>query len=119
MDHLQRYRTILNVTPYSTKKEIRQAYLQKAKETHPDKNGNDILFKQVNEAYNKLTEDINKPTRVLPTVVNKTDFSQHVSHKEGTMKQEWTTYFNGMKTVNIMTSNLNNGSFKVETFRYF
>lgn len=46
---------ILSVSPTATEKEIKLAYLRKAKELHPDRNPGDKnaeeLFKKVNQAY--------------------------------------------------------------------
>jgi molecular chaperone DnaJ len=49
---------ILNITKESTKNEIKKSYHKLAKEYHPDKqNGSDEKFKELNEAYNILSDD--------------------------------------------------------------
>jgi curved DNA-binding protein CbpA len=49
---------ILGVKEDATKKEIKNAYKQRAKETHPDKEGgSEEAFKEVNEAFDVLGDD--------------------------------------------------------------
>ena len=51
---------LLSVNRTATDKEIKRAYLLKAKELHPDRNPGDKkseeLFKKVNEAYSILSD---------------------------------------------------------------
>jgi len=55
------YYELLGVTANSSSKEIKKAYLEKAKKFHPDSpNGNDLLFKQLSEAYETLSNENKK-----------------------------------------------------------
>ncbi len=45
---------ILGVSQYSSLEEIKKAYLEKAKKTHPDKGGNDSSFTLVYNAYERI-----------------------------------------------------------------
>jgi DnaJ-domain-containing protein 1 len=51
---------LLSINRSSTEKEIKRAYLSKAKELHPDRHSNnkeaEELFKKVNEAYTILSD---------------------------------------------------------------
>lgn len=54
------YYKILGVNKSASQDEIKAAYRKLAKEHHPDKNnGDDVMFKQINEAYDTL-KDIEK-----------------------------------------------------------
>lgn len=48
---------ILGVSKNATKPEIKKAFRTKAKKHHPDKGGDEAVFKKVNEAYNTLSDD--------------------------------------------------------------
>lgn len=48
---------ILGVKRKATKKEIKNAYREKAKTLHPDKGGNADKFKEISEAYRILSDD--------------------------------------------------------------
>lgn len=48
---------ILGVSKNATKTEIKKAFRSKAKKHHPDKGGNEAVFKKINEAYNTLSDD--------------------------------------------------------------
>ena len=51
------YYKILGVNKSSTQDEIKKAFRKKAVEHHPDKGGNEATFKQINEAYNTLSDN--------------------------------------------------------------
>lgn len=52
---------ILGVSRTSSPKQIKQAFLQLVKQYHPDnKNGDEELFKQVNEAYKTLSDPLKR-----------------------------------------------------------
>lgn len=51
------YYKTLNVDKNTTKKEIKKAYRELAKEYHPDHGGNEERFKEINEAYDVLSDD--------------------------------------------------------------
>ena len=46
---------LLGVTPSATQDEIREAYLKKAKQYHPDKGGDPDMMRALTEAYRKLS----------------------------------------------------------------
>jgi curved DNA-binding protein CbpA len=50
-------RDILGVSPNADQDAVKQAYRERVKETHPDKDtGNEEAFKRVNKAYERLSE---------------------------------------------------------------
>lgn len=49
------YRT-LDLDPGSEESEIKRAYREKVKTTHPDRGGDEEAFKEVTSAYDRLTE---------------------------------------------------------------
>lgn len=54
------YYAILGVTRKTTKEELKKAYRRLAKEFHPDSNkdkNTEVMFKDINEAYNVLSND--------------------------------------------------------------
>lgn len=55
---------VLNLTPTATKEEIRKAYRSLARKYHPDANPNNKAaeekFKQINDAYTILSDDVKK-----------------------------------------------------------
>lgn len=62
------YYSILGVPKTATEKEIKKAYRNKAKEHHPDKGGNEALFKEISAAYETLSdkkkrEEYDNPSR--------------------------------------------------------
>jgi len=46
---------LLGVTPSASKKEIREAYLRKAKQYHPDKGGDADMMRALTDAYRRLS----------------------------------------------------------------
>ncbi len=61
MDPNKNYYNILGVDKNSSDIDIKKAYRKKANQTHPDKhNGNDIEFKEVNEAYQTIGDNAKK-----------------------------------------------------------
>lgn len=48
---------ILGVSKNATKAEIKKAFRAKAKKHHPDKGGDETVFKKINEAYKTLSDD--------------------------------------------------------------
>lgn len=57
---MENYYEILGVTENSTQEEIKKAYRQKSKEYHPDKGGDENIFKKINEAYSILGDENKK-----------------------------------------------------------
>ena len=52
------YYKVLGVSKSASKDEIKKAFYKLAHQHHPDKNaGNDTKFKEVNEAYQNLSDD--------------------------------------------------------------
>lgn len=51
------YYSILGVSKNSTKEEIKKAFRSKAQKHHPDKGGDEAKFKEINEAYQTLSDD--------------------------------------------------------------
>ena len=49
---------VLGLTPPCTSKEIRAAFIEKAKLTHPDKGGTASDFRKVREAYNRIISGV-------------------------------------------------------------
>ena len=60
---MEDYYKILGVNKNATKSEISRAYKNLALKLHPDKGGNEYLFKKVNEAYKVL---MNKSHQMVP-----------------------------------------------------
>ena len=56
MDKNKDYYTILEINKNATDKEIKSAYYKLSKKHHPDKNGDEILFHGINEAYTILSD---------------------------------------------------------------
>ena len=52
------YYKILGVNKSASKEEVKKAFYKLAHQHHPDKNaGNDVKFKEINEAYQTLSDD--------------------------------------------------------------
>jgi hypothetical protein len=49
---------VLGLTPPSTSKAIRAAFIAKARQTHPDKGGTASDFRNVRDAYNRLISGV-------------------------------------------------------------
>lgn len=61
MDLNKNYYNILDIDKNSTKNDIKKNFRKKAIETHPDKHGgNDLEFKNINEAYQILNDETKK-----------------------------------------------------------
>jgi DnaJ-class molecular chaperone len=60
MNKKKDYYKILEIDKNSTAKEIKSAYYRLSKKHHPDKNGDEILFHGINEAYNVLSDNEQK-----------------------------------------------------------
>lgn len=56
MDKNKDYYTILEINRNATDREIKSAYYKLSKKHHPDKNGDEILFHGINEAYTILSD---------------------------------------------------------------
>ena len=54
---METYYDILGVSKEASKDEIKKAFREKSKLTHPDKGGNEEDFKKINEAYNTLSDE--------------------------------------------------------------
>lgn len=50
------YYTTLGVTPNASQAEIKTAFRKKAMQHHPDRGGNEVEFKKINEAYDVLSD---------------------------------------------------------------
>jgi molecular chaperone DnaJ len=61
------YYDILGVTKEFTDKELKAAYRSKAKTHHPDKGGNEEIFKQISEAYRVLSDPSERAKYDNPT----------------------------------------------------
>ena len=48
---------LLGISPKASKDEIRKAFYKLAKENHPDQGGNEARFRELMEAYTRLTGD--------------------------------------------------------------
>ena len=57
MNKKKDYYKILEIDKNSTAKEIKSAYYRLSKKHHPDKNGDEIFFHGINEAYNVLSDN--------------------------------------------------------------
>jgi hypothetical protein len=49
---------VLGLTPPSTSKAIRAAFIAKARQTHPDKGGTGSDFRKVRDAYNRIISGV-------------------------------------------------------------
>ena len=54
---MENYYEILGVNETATQEEIKKAYRKKAVEHHPDKGGDEAIFKKVSEAYDTLGDE--------------------------------------------------------------
>lgn len=58
---VRKYYTVLGVSPTATNTEIKRAYYQRARETHPDSNPNDLeaqqKFQSIAQAYQTLSDE--------------------------------------------------------------
>ena len=57
---MENYYQVLGVTENATKDEIKKAFKEKSKITHPDKGGSEEEFKKINNAYSILSDDEKK-----------------------------------------------------------
>jgi len=57
---------VLGLTPPSTSKAIRAAFIEKAKLTHPDKGGTASDFRRVREAYNRIISGVADVEHPMP-----------------------------------------------------
>jgi molecular chaperone DnaJ len=57
---VENYYQVLGVTENATKDEIKKAFKEKSKITHPDKGGSEEEFKKINNAYSILSDDEKK-----------------------------------------------------------
>ncbi len=57
---MEDYYDILGVSENASQEDIKKAFRQKAKEYHPDKGGNEDLFKKINAAYDILSDENKK-----------------------------------------------------------
>jgi molecular chaperone DnaJ len=53
----QNYYELLGITKNASKQEIKKAFRAKAKEHHPDKGGDEAKFKEINQAYETLSDE--------------------------------------------------------------
>lgn len=56
MNIIKNYYKILGIDHSSNDREIKKAYYNLSKIHHPDKNGNEVIFKEITEAYNVFTD---------------------------------------------------------------
>lgn len=99
---------ILKVSKYSTKGEIRQAYIQQIKIWHPDKfpnnseQQNEALekSKKINEAYS-LLENYNAPIRNTPTGSDSKTHTQHTASNQKTKEK-----FESIPSIRVNSSNI-------------
>lgn len=57
---MSKYYDLLGVSKSASKADIKKAFRAKAKEHHPDKGGDEAKFKEINEAYETLSDDSKK-----------------------------------------------------------
>jgi molecular chaperone DnaJ len=57
---MENYYDILGVDKNATKEEIKKKYRELSKKHHPDKGGDEEVFKKINEAYSVLSDDNKK-----------------------------------------------------------
>jgi DnaJ-class molecular chaperone len=60
MNKLKNYYGILNINNAATAKQIKLAYYAISKENHPDKGGDEDIFKEITEAYKILSNKVSK-----------------------------------------------------------
>ena len=67
------YYDLLGVSRQASDKDLKNAFKNKAREHHPDKGGDPEKFKQINEAYQNLSDqDLTKEDKlfILPEMVS-------------------------------------------------
>lgn len=97
---MNKYYDTLGLTSDASEKDVKQAYRKLASKHHPDKGGDEEKFKEVQEAYERIT---NPDKFKQPGFTNESDFWDHVrrqsqSHHNG----QWRTirrYWDGEKWV--------------------
>lgn len=72
------YYELLGLDPSATENEIRAAYIRFSKVVHPDRGGNEALFRQVNSAYETLSD---------PVLREEYDRNGYVDHSAKSSKQ--------------------------------
>ncbi|MCK5159919.1 MAG: J domain-containing protein [Candidatus Heimdallarchaeota archaeon] len=67
---------ILGIAKDATPKEIKRAYKDKAKRHHPDKGGDEEVFKKIQQAYDVLSDPLSRKMYDTTGEVKKIDFDQ-------------------------------------------
>lgn len=98
------YYKTLGIERNASVDEIKKAFRKKALESHPDKtNGDDTLFKEINEAYSILSEDESKKQYDNPNQFDNMNMNMNMSGNDNIFAQ----MFNNMGGFTNMDMNMN------------
>jgi DnaJ-class molecular chaperone len=89
MDLKKNYYGILGLTKESTQSEIKKRYYKLSFTHHPDKGGDSLIFAEITESYNVLSENRNEYDAKSKFGREYDENYELLDYKFGTIKSEW------------------------------